>query len=372
MTITVNQPEKINAVEGQKIEFKTSAFYAPGEHNPGFKQMRTIAETVAAFINAEGGDLIIGVADDGTVRGIEGDLDVLATMASSIALKQPKMNDADFAYKATTDHYQLKLQHVLQAFLSPNHAKYVSIGFGRASKTSQTLCCRISAKKCEADEFVYCAEKYGPTKPFVEEIFVRVGNEKRLLQGRDRDEFVAARIKAGFNAQLKAVRDAMSAAGTDAHGTDAVLSSVRELLAKLDRQHIQGAEITVSGGQPFTEQAVTAAKKPKALAWEGQHYAEVSGWQELVLKVLEKLQDIDAAKFDELAAQAEFKKRLVTIQKAREKHPDCYPTKFGADGKVRVKKSLGGKLYLWRDDMALRKIIAAFGVDISKFMFVAG
>ena len=30
MTITVNQPEKVHAVEGQKVEFKTSAFYAPG------------------------------------------------------------------------------------------------------------------------------------------------------------------------------------------------------------------------------------------------------------------------------------------------------------------------------------------------------
>ena len=116
----------------------------------------------------------------------------------------------------------------------------------------------------------------------------------------------------------------MSSAGEGAHGADAVLSSVRELLAKLDGQHIKGAEITVSGGQPFTEEAVTAAKKAKALAWEGQHYAEVGGWQELVLKILEKLQDIDAAKFDELAAQDEFKKQLITIRKPKEKHPDCY------------------------------------------------
>ena len=27
MTITVSQPEKINAIEGQKVEFKTSVFY---------------------------------------------------------------------------------------------------------------------------------------------------------------------------------------------------------------------------------------------------------------------------------------------------------------------------------------------------------
>ena len=49
MTITVSQPEKVYVVEGQKVEFKTSAFYAPGEQNPGFKQMRTIAETVGVY-----------------------------------------------------------------------------------------------------------------------------------------------------------------------------------------------------------------------------------------------------------------------------------------------------------------------------------
>lgn len=372
MNITVTQPEKINAVEGQKLEFKTSAFYAPGEHNPGLKQMRTIAETVAAFMNAEGGTLYIGIADDGTIRGIGEDLDVLAHMRSSVALKLPNMNDETYVYNGTADHYQLKLQHVFQAFLSPNHAKYIElIDFGRMTRTSHVKCCRIKVKKCADNEFVYCTEKYGPNKPVVEEIFVRIGNEKKPLQGRARDEFVEARVKAGFEAQLAVVRASVAAAGTGAQGANAVLASVRELLAKLDSQHIQGALITVSGGQPFTEQAVTATKKPKSLAWEGQHYAEVSGWQELVLKVLEKLQELDAAKFDALAGLTEYKKQLVTIQKAREKHPDCYPTKFGADGKIRIKKSLGNKAYLWRDDMALRKIIAAFGVDVGKFMFVA-
>ena len=107
MTITANQQEKLNALEGQKLEFKTSAFYAPGNHNPSFKQMRTIAETVAAFMNAEGGVLVIGVADDGTVKGLDEELDVLGLMSSSVALKLPQMNDSSFEYKATCDHYQL-------------------------------------------------------------------------------------------------------------------------------------------------------------------------------------------------------------------------------------------------------------------------
>ena len=37
---------------------------------------------------------------------------------------------------------------------------------------------------------------------------------------------------------------------------------------------------------------------------------------------------------------------------------------------MRIKKSLGNKVYLWQEDKILRKIIAAFGVDVSKFMFV--
>jgi len=371
MMITVNQIEKINAVEGQKVEFKTSVFYAPGEHNPGIKQMRTIAETVAAFMNAEGGTLYIGVADDGTVKGIGGDLDVLAMQQASVALKFPQMNDSTFAYNATTDHYQLKIQHILQAFLSPNHVKYVDgITFGRMSKTSTELCCRIEVKKCADDDFVYSSVKYSPTRPVVEEIFVRIGNEKKPLQGRERDEFVKARIKAEFSKQLDAVRATVAAVGAD--GNSALAESVRALLSRLDGARLEGAEITVTGGQPFTEEAVMTAAKPKALAWDGAHYAEVSGWQDLVLKVLEKLQEINPPKFDELADTKPFTKCLVKVLKPRERHSDCYPVRFGANGGVRVKKSLGNKLNLWQEDKVLRQIIAAFGVDVAKFMFVAG
>ncbi len=377
MNITVSQIEKINAVEGQKMEFKTSAFYAPGEHNPGLKQMRTIAETVASFMNADGGVLVIGVKDDGTVVGIDKDLDVLGLQPSSVALHLPQMDDSTFTYGASHDKYQLKLRNMLKAFLGPNHMKYLGeIKFGkvptRPSKAlSSSICCVVEVKKCDESDFVYCSEKYAANGPAIDEIFVRSGNQKRKLHGAERDVFVRDRVMAGFNVQKEAVRAAIAAAGS---GTDyaAVMDSVRELLSRLDGQHLAGAEITVTGGHPFTQEAVTAANKPKSLAWEGCHYAETSGWQQLVLKVLEKLQEIDAAKYDELADDAAFKKHLVKIQKPKEKHPDCYPTKFGADGKIRVKKSLGGKIYLWREDMVLRKLIAAFGVDVGKFMFVAG
>ena len=377
MNISVSQIEKINAVEGQKIEFKTSAFYAPTERNPSLKQMRTIAETVASFMNADGGALLIGVKDDGTVVGIDADLDVLGLQPSSVALHLPQMDDSTFTYGASHDKYQLKLRNMFKAFLGPNHMKclgeikFVKVPIRPSKVPSTKICCMIEVKKCDENDFVYCSEKYSANGPVIDEIFVRSGNQKRKLQGAERDVFVKDRVMAGFNAQKEAVRAAVAAVGK---GTDyaAVMDSVGKLLSRLDELYRDGPKVTVSGGQPFTEEAVTAAKKPKALAWEGCHYAEVGGWQELVLKVLEKLQETDAAKFDVLADDATFKKHLVKIKKPKEKHPDCYPTKFGADGKIRVKKSLGGKTYLWREDMVLRKLIAAFGIDVSKFMFVAG
>ena len=46
--------------EDQTHEFKTSIFVSPESQLPGQKQMHVIAETLAAFMNAEGGQLIIG------------------------------------------------------------------------------------------------------------------------------------------------------------------------------------------------------------------------------------------------------------------------------------------------------------------------
>ena len=114
-----------------------------------------------------------------------------------------------------------------------------------------------------------------------------------------------------------------------------------------------------------------AAKKPKSLVWEGAHYTDVSSWSELVLKILEKLQTLNAAKFDELATLPDFKRHLVKVMKPREKHPDCFPLKLGAAGAIRVKKSLGNKVYLYQADKVLCKLIDAFGAGDSKFMFTA-
>ena len=362
MNITVNQPEKINAIEGQKLEFKTSAFYPPTGHNPSFKQMRTIAETVAAFMNADGGTLIIGVADNGMVKGIEDDLDVLATMSSSVVLKLPQMDDSTFDYKATPDHYQLKLQHVFQAFLSPNHASLVSISFVKTPQT-KTLCCKIDVKKCAEDDFVYCSVKYSADKSAVEEIFIRIGNEKKLLQGRARDEFVRNRVRAGFNVQMAAVRAAVAAAG-DGTGYAAVMDSVQELLARLDSRRIVGADVVVTGAHPLDEEHLKPMSKPKGVVFDGAHLCDVKSWKEVFQAIYCKLDEISPASFDSLP------KDEPKHFKRGKRCTGCYTNKFGTAKDVRAVE-LSGKAYLWNENYFLRKLMLACGVDVSRFMIRA-
>lgn len=360
MTIKVNQPEKVSAVEGQKVEFKTSAFYAPGEQNPGFKQMRAIAETVAAFMNADGGELFIGIADDGTIRGIDGDLAVLATMQPSVALVLPSMNDATFPYKANNDGYSLKLQHILQAFLSPNHARLYEIGFGRLGKTSQKLCCRIVVKKCDEDDFVYCSEKYSPVKPVVDEIFVRIGCEKKMLLGKERDDFVRSRWEKSMFVKL---------AGMRANNPSVMTEELLEGIKKLVEDRRVGVQVVFEGGQPLTTEGLGPMKSPGGLVFDGKHAGDVKTWKECYQRLCQKLNEIDAAKFDCLPDKDFFSKWFkreepkLPGQKRAKKCTGCYPDKLGSKPDVRAVE-VSGKAYFCDEDKIVHRLLAHFEIDV--------
>jgi len=66
----------INAQEGGNVEFKSSARYSVKPDIPEKVIHDGIVKTVAAFMNSEGGSLLIGVADDARVLGIDRDLQV--------------------------------------------------------------------------------------------------------------------------------------------------------------------------------------------------------------------------------------------------------------------------------------------------------
>lgn len=80
-----NSEEDLNTyknfgLESQTQEFKTSIVYLAGDNgrsaNKG-EQLNVIMRVICGFLNARGGTLYIGVADDGTPQGIESDLKAL-------------------------------------------------------------------------------------------------------------------------------------------------------------------------------------------------------------------------------------------------------------------------------------------------------
>lgn len=60
------------------LEYKASAYFSHGEHPIPPKELfrHSVLRPVAGFLNAKGGRLVIGVRDDGTIVGIQADLDL--------------------------------------------------------------------------------------------------------------------------------------------------------------------------------------------------------------------------------------------------------------------------------------------------------
>ncbi len=70
--------ELINSGEHEKLEFKTSLRWDAKRNQVNKELEKTIMKTVAAFLNSEGGCLLIGVGDLGESIGLENDFATLA------------------------------------------------------------------------------------------------------------------------------------------------------------------------------------------------------------------------------------------------------------------------------------------------------
>ncbi|MBY0276656.1 putative DNA binding domain-containing protein [Candidatus Binatia bacterium] len=69
-----NAEELIKAGESKTLEFKSTLRWSLKEDRRDDKLVtHAVLKTIAAFLNTEGGDLLIGVADDGSIAGIEHD-----------------------------------------------------------------------------------------------------------------------------------------------------------------------------------------------------------------------------------------------------------------------------------------------------------
>lgn len=96
--------------EGSSVEFKSSLMYShgldiPPDHRFDKKALleATVLKTIAAFLNTQGGTLLIGVADDGGITGIENDFE-------------------GFTRNKSRDQWHLHLKDLMNSRISPTES----------------------------------------------------------------------------------------------------------------------------------------------------------------------------------------------------------------------------------------------------------
>lgn len=357
MTISVNVFNQAEIKEDQTTEFKRSIFIDPETHNPGFRQMMTIAETLAAFMNADGGFLFVGISDDKKIFGIESDLALLKTQAQSVVARSARGNDETFDYDDSTDKYELKIRAIVKAYLSPNASGY--LGVVKFAKMGEKLVCRIEARKCKPDDYVYAYRKYGPARPEIAEIYKRFGNQKRKLEGAERDEFVRERTRQQVLANVNAV------VAQDPKGlVEQVIVAINRAFAA--QPQIVGASVQVEGAVALDDPNFAVLTSPKGFVFDGKHVRDVKSWKDCYLALLEKLNELDPVKFGALPDQADFKKSFIHPV-PHKKYGRFYPGKFGQNGDVRAFE-VPGKAYFTVPHYIVHRLLAHFGVEPDRVM----
>jgi len=148
--------------EGAQLEFKETL-----EHNIKTNQrdagvVNSSLKTIAAFLNTEGGRLLIGVSDAGAIKGLE--------------------RDYQYCNKRDRDGFEQKLRNLLSSRFTPTPLGNVNIRFE------------------DLPEGEICVVEVTPlTKPdivhFDNDVYVRDGNVTRKLEGPDLTRWVAERAK---------------------------------------------------------------------------------------------------------------------------------------------------------------------------------
>jgi len=111
--------------EGEFLEFKSSMRYDYQKKDINKEDLGfAIAKTIAGFLNGSGGILVIGIADDGQILGIENDIQTLT--------------------KKSLDGFQFAFKDLIRAFLGMEHLAYLHMFFDRVETH---MVCAVQAEK---------------------------------------------------------------------------------------------------------------------------------------------------------------------------------------------------------------------------------
>lgn len=157
--------ELVAAGESRMVEFKSTARVnlATGQRDTAIEM--SVIKTVAGFLNAHGGTLLVGIADDGTIRGLREDF--IATGNKG------------------RDGYENVLTSFLESSIGRAAVTLVHISF---ENLDQCEVCRLDVHP--SSEPVFVRNSKGDA-----DLYVRINNSSRLLNTADALVYINKRFK---------------------------------------------------------------------------------------------------------------------------------------------------------------------------------
>jgi hypothetical protein len=152
------------AGENANVEFKSSARWDLRENKKNPVMEEVILKTVAAFLNSDGGTLLLGVSDDGAVLGLEHDYQTL--------------------HKKNADGYELFLGDLLLTHYGKDLSRFLKFSF---HEVDSKRVCRITVEPAPRAAWVKEANE--------EHLYVRAGNSTRRLSTKEAIEYCKTRFK---------------------------------------------------------------------------------------------------------------------------------------------------------------------------------
>jgi hypothetical protein len=155
-------------IEDQRTEFKAGFAWNPKSASRDLDLRHGCLRTIVAFLNSEGGELWIGIADDGTPVGIDEELRATGS------------NKAQ-------DVFESQIREALKNAVEPIPLNSVRIQF---KNIDERTVCLVSVTPRPGVTYLVGRDAHGR---LTEEIPVRDGHRTIHLTGRARDQFVVAR-----------------------------------------------------------------------------------------------------------------------------------------------------------------------------------
>jgi predicted HTH transcriptional regulator len=149
-TASVPIIDLIKSGETDFVEFKSSLVWDYRNEQPSKEMKMVIARTVSSFMNSNGGILLIGVADDRTLLGLDQDL---AQLHNSY------------------DEFELTFTNAINTYLGKVNRAYVSLKFEKIDNKDVAV---IQVKKSPHPVYLKCEGKK-------EEFCIRSGNSCQPL-----------------------------------------------------------------------------------------------------------------------------------------------------------------------------------------------